>query len=119
AGAALSALIAWTGDSFGVFEAVRDLGRPARLFKVRQRGDRRYLEISPDQLGRPFLFSATVERGLGEKDFFSSRNHELEFLWTFRQVGDHVELAAKNTKYRAAPGAPLSKVIEDSIPDSA
>lgn len=112
-------LIGWTSDGIGVFDTFKDLGRPAALFKVRQRGDRRYLEIMPEQLGKPLLFSATIERGLGEKDFFSSRNYDLEFLWVFRKVGDHIELAAKNTKYRAEPGTPLEKMIEQSIPDSA
>ncbi len=90
----------------------------APFFELMEREGHLFFVLKPQDLGKPFLLSATLERGLGEKDFPSAMSSGLEFLAYFRRVADHVELVSKNTKYRAPEGAPLERTMTEAAPDS-
>ncbi len=86
------------------------------LFQVTESGGKYRLRISKEQLEKPYLLSATVERGLGSSLLLAPLQSG-EFLWYFRRSGGVVELAAKRTDYRAREGSPMARAIEHSIPD--
>ena len=78
---------------------------------------RHFMKLRKDQLGKPFLLYAMLDEAPGEKQLYASWLAG-DFLATFKQTGDTIELVAKNTRYQAAKGSPLERTFEKSIPDS-
>lgn len=76
------------------------------------------MSVRPEQLGRLMTLSATLERGLGEKDLYTRRADGFDRLVYLRRAGDFVELVARNTKFRAAPGSRLERAVREAVPDS-
>ena len=86
------------------------------LFFVREKEGRHLLTIYSGQLDKPFLFSATISRGLGEKGVYSGAPLE-HFLFTFRRVGNQIQFVRLNTDFRAAPGSPEAAGVKVAYPD--
>lgn len=122
AGAVLvSALALWLGWQTGSLESAwRAMTRkgPPPMMRTVRRGGRIFFDLGPEDMGRLRLFSAHVEKGLGEKDFYSSRMWEMSRLWYLRRTGEHVELVFKNDSFRAPPGSAQEKALAHSVPDA-
>jgi hypothetical protein len=116
---AAASVAALMGTGFASDLAARLPRRPSKqLFETARFDDRAAIRVRADQLGKPYLLSATLERGLGEKDFPSTRSLDMEFVWYFRRSGDHLELVRKNTAFRAPAGTAIARTLERSIPDT-
>lgn len=92
--------------------------RTEGLFDVLERGDKKYLDLKPGQLGRLHMLSGTVRRGLGEKNLATNTQWDFEFAFYFRRNDKRVELVRKNTLFRAAEGSALHKTLSRGVPDS-
>ncbi|MBI4052148.1 MAG: zinc-dependent metalloprotease [Elusimicrobia bacterium] len=116
----LSAAVTTMGSMPRHFKQAFGLNRPAgnSLFSIQKEGKKYLLTIRKDQFKKPYLLSITMEKGLSEKWLLSSLMWN-EFLWYFERVGDHVQLVAKNTQYRAQPDTPMQHSIEHAVPNSA
>lgn len=88
------------------------------LFQVVKAEGKHILLIHKEQFGKPYLLSATLEKGIGEKGLYSTWQWG-EFLWHFELAGEHVQLTAKNTQFRAPKDSPLARTFANSLPDSA
>jgi hypothetical protein len=102
-------------------DVVKDAKQADGLFGVWTKDDRVWIEIDPDQFGKPFFLTSNLNRGIGENRLFGGMMTYpagLTQVVEFRKVGSLVQLVAKNTKYTAAPGSPESRAVAAGFSDS-
>ncbi|MCM2327498.1 MAG: zinc-dependent metalloprotease [Lysobacter sp.] len=94
-------------------------------FTLHQKDEKVWIEIKPDQLDKPFFFSANVPRSIGERGLYGS---QMAGPWlapggdnqvaVWKKVGNQVQLIAKNTRFFAKDGTPQARFVEESFSDS-
>jgi len=74
-----------------------------------------YLELSPDQIGKEYLF--TLTRQSGDAYFFDASAMMWSFPFYFKKVNRRIQLIQKNLKFRADEPA-MKRAVENSISHS-
>lgn len=87
------------------------------FIKVLRKDDKVWLQLSPEQLKKPFFFSANVSKGLGEKGLTGSELGDSQ-LAEFRVINNQLQLVAKNTSFFADPGTPQEQFVKEDFADS-
>jgi Met-zincin/Domain of unknown function (DUF5117) len=87
------------------------------MFKVLRKDNKVWFSISPDDMNKPFFFSANISKGLGEKRMVGSEMGD-SYLAEFRRAGDQVQLVALHTENFAAPGTPQETFVKEGFADS-
>lgn len=87
------------------------------FFKILKKGDKVWLSITPEQLKKPFFFTANVAKSVGEKNLVGSEMGDAQ-LAEFRVAGNQVQLVARNTNYFAAEGSPQAQFVSEDFADS-
>ncbi len=98
-------------------EVIKNAKEKKGLFNVWQKEDRAWIAIQPDQMGKPFYFSTVRTKGVGERSVIAGlmgARHIVEF----RKVNGHIQLIAKNTRFRARANTPTERAVESSFSDS-
>ncbi len=98
-------------------EVVKDAKEDAGFFNVWKQGDRAWIEIRPEQLEKPFFFTVVRTHGVGEKMIIAGLMGARHIAY-FKKVNGHVQLIAKNTRFRARAGTPTERAVEESFSDS-
>jgi hypothetical protein len=85
-----------------------------------QNGDKLWLELRPDQLGKPFLFTPKIQSGIGEGLLLgglmtypvagAGGAQVVEFV----RVDQTIRLQARNTEVSAQPGTPEARAVKSS-----
>jgi hypothetical protein len=86
------------------------------LFKLYQKDDRLYLELTPDKMNRPFLCPIAVARGAGKGG--ETLNADEQWVLLFKRVGDKVHLVRRNVHFKAKAGSPTARAVETTYSDS-
>ncbi|NET37036.1 MAG: DUF5117 domain-containing protein [Cyanothece sp. SIO1E1] len=76
-----------------------------------------YAAIAPEQLNQNYLYTATLESGIGEAGLYSGLPLE-DFLFYFRQVHNKLHFVVRNVHFRAQPNDPAQKSINRLFSDS-
>lgn len=84
--------------------------RSIGLFTVYQRDERFWLELGPDDFGKPFFLSPKMASGIGEGGLFGGRMLAPRLV-EFRRVHNLVQLVARNTNFVAPPGTPEARAV--------
>jgi hypothetical protein len=85
-----------------------------------QKDDKLWLELPPEQLGKPFLFSPKVKSGIGEGLLLGGlmtypvAGAGGAQLVEFVRVHNTIRLQARNTEVSARPGTPEALAVEGS-----
>jgi hypothetical protein len=95
---------------------VKDAVALPGLFPLYQKEEKVFIELSPEQMGKPYYLSINRTRGLGEGFIFPFMMRG--YLVEFRRVGGLVQMIAKNAQFAAAEGTPLAKAARESFTDS-
>lgn len=98
-------------------DVIKDARQIEGFFTFWQKDERTWLEIRPEQLDRPFFFSAWLASGLGER-FFLPGLSAVEHVATLRRAGNNLQLIARNLRVRAPEGTPLAAAVRESYSDS-
>lgn len=96
---------------------IKDAKEQKGFFAVWQKDERAWLEIHPDQIGKPFFFGGSLTGGLGQSRFLPGLMGQ-EQIVEFNRVGNTVQLIAKNYRVRAPAGTPLARAVSESYSDS-
>ena len=102
-------------------DVIKDAKEDEGLFRLWTRDDRVWIEIAPDQFGKPFFLTSNLDRGIGEHRLFGGMMTYpagLSQVVEFRKYGSQVQLVAKNTKYTAAAGSPEARAVAAGFSDS-
>lgn len=99
-------------------ELVKDMEVLKGLFTFyRKAEDNKVLmEILPEQMDRVFLFTGSLEQGIGEKGVYAAQMGG-DFPFYFRRVGKSIQWVQKNTRFRAGEGTPEARFTARSFPD--
>lgn len=105
-------------------DVVKDASASPGYFKLWRKDDKVWIELTPEQLDKPFFMSVNLSRGLGERMLFAglmgNRSYGAggNYLVEFRRIGDNVQLIARNTKFVATPGSPEARAVKNAFSDS-
>lgn len=98
-------------------EVIKGATRQEGFVSVWRKDEKVWLEIPPDMLEKPFLFSANISHSVGEKGLFSSRMGP-SWLVKFRKIGaSQIQLVALNTDF-VASNPQMKTVLEQSYSPS-
>ncbi|WP_367848721.1 zinc-dependent metalloprotease [Rhodoferax sp. WC2427] len=84
--------------------------RSIGLFSMYQRDERFWLELGPDDFGKPFFLSPKMANGIGEGGLYGGRMLAPRLV-EFRRVHNVVQLVARNTDFVAPPGTPEARAV--------
>ena len=91
--------------------------RTSGLFTVYQRDERFWLELGPDDFGKPFFLSPKMASGIGEGGLVGGRMLAPRMV-EFRRLHNLVQLVARNTDFIAPPGTPEARAVAASYAPS-
>ncbi len=98
-------------------ELIKDAKETKGFFTLWRQDDRAWIEIRPDQLDKPFFFTTVRTTGVGERMVIAGLMGARHIVY-FRKVNGHIQLIAKNTRFRAQAGTPLARTVKESFSDS-
>ncbi len=78
------------------------------FFTLYKKRESLYLELRPEQMGKPILGIFSFSRGIGQ-NFLLGGLPLNDRLMEFQRSGDHVLVFEKNTRFLAPPGSPFEK----------
>ena len=106
-------------------EVIKDAREVAGLFKLHRKDEKTWIELTPEQLDKPFFFSMNIPRSVGERGLYGG---QMVGPWNsvsigahiavFHKIGSQVQLIAKNAQFFAAEGTPQARFVEQSFSDS-
>ena len=104
-------------------EVIKDAKEIPGLFNLYEKDDKVWIEIKPEQLNWPFLFTANLSHGIGEQLLYGGLmgyngiigSHS---VGTFRIAGNQMQLISKNLQYSAKPGSREARAVEQGFSDS-
>ncbi len=103
---------------------IKDARRIDGPLTVWQKEEKVWIELAPDQFGKPYLFSPKVKSGIGEA-FILGGLLALPVngaggmqVVEFQRVHNQVRLLARNTDALAKPGTPEARAVADSYSSS-
>jgi hypothetical protein len=117
AAASPAAAAAQPGQPKPFAEVIKDAKESTGLFPVWQKDERVWLEIAPDQLDKPFLFTANLSRGVGEMGVYGGMML-LNQIVVFKRIGNNMQLIAKNYEFTGGTNAPIAQGVREGFTDS-
>lgn len=98
-------------------EVIKDAKENKGFFTLWHRDERVWIEIRPEQLDQPFLFSTVLSRGIAQFPFVPGLLGNTEVA-SLRRIGNQVQLVVRNTIFRTPENSPLARAARDSVSDS-
>jgi hypothetical protein len=98
-------------------DVIKDAKEIKGLFTLWLKDEKLWIEIRPEQLDQPFLFSTVLSRGIAQLPFVPGLLGNTE-LASFHRIGNQVQLIARNTIFRTKENSPLARAVRDSVSDS-
>jgi hypothetical protein len=97
---------------------VKDARRIDGMMTMWQKDEKVWLELKPEDFGKPFFFSPKISQGLGEAGFYGGSMARTYSDWgapqivEFRKIHNVVQLLALNETFRARAGTPEARAVE-------
>ena len=100
-------------------EIIKDMDVIKGVFTFYRRADENkvYLEITPEQFEKTFLFAGSIERSVGERGLYSSQMGG-HFPFQFKLVGKNVQWIILNSTFTAASETPSERATRKSFGNS-
>jgi hypothetical protein len=96
---------------------VRDAVARRGFIDTYQKGDRLYAAVSRELLGRDFLMTQAISRGIGSNRLFGGTMLEGMVL-AFERRGDRLFLLRRNTRFVAPEGSAVARAVDLSFGSS-
>ncbi|MBN8488552.1 MAG: zinc-dependent metalloprotease, partial [Burkholderiales bacterium] len=102
----------------------KDAKRIDGLLPLWQKEEKVWIELRPEDLGRPFFLSPKIAKGLGENGLFGGLMVGRWMPWgrsqvvEFRRVANQIQMVARNDQYTAADGTPEAVAVKAAFSDS-
>jgi hypothetical protein len=98
-------------------EVIKDAKETPGFFRIWQKDEKVWIEIAPEQIGMPILFTANLSRGLGEQGVYGGMAL-LDQVVEFKRIGNAVQLIAKNYAFTGGTNGPIAQVVKEGFTDS-
>ena len=76
------------------------------------------VEIKQAQLGQDFLMLSSVARGVSQGLVLGGMTWGDDVLWSFRKVGDKIQVLRRQVKFKAKPGSPEATAVRLAYSDA-
>lgn len=102
---------------------IKDAKKTEGLLTLWQKDEKVWIELKPEDLGKPFLLSPKLASGIGENGLFggsmSLRSAATEEqLVEFRRIHNQIQLIARNTAFVAKAGTPEGRAVNAAFSPS-
>ncbi len=98
-------------------DVIKDAQEIPGLFTLWRKDEKVWIEIRPDQLDQPLLFSTVLSRGIAQLPFVPGLLGNSQVA-SFHRIGNQLQLVARNTLFKAPENSPLARAVRDSVSDS-
>ena len=98
-------------------DVIKDAKEHKGYFTLYQKDEKVWMEIRPEQFGKPFFFSNSVANAVGERGLYASSMQGSDHA-EFRKIGNQVQLIARNMAFHATPGTPQAHALAQGFSDS-
>ena len=98
-------------------EVVKEAKETPGLFPVWQKDEKVWIEVTPEQFGTPFLFTANLSRGVGEQGIYGGMML-MDQIVELKRIGNTVQLIAKNYAFTGGSNAPMVQGVKEGFTDS-
>ncbi|GAB2586760.1 zinc-dependent metalloprotease [Ramlibacter solisilvae] len=98
-------------------EVLKGATRQDGLLPIWRKDEKAWLEIPPEMVGKPFLFTANIANSVGERGLYASHMGMAQLV-QIRIVGRQLQLLAINTGYRAVADQGGKRAIEEAFSPS-
>ncbi len=98
-------------------EVVKDATEDQGFLTLWRKDRKVWIEILPEQFEQPMFLSNSLASGLGQQRFLPGLTGQ-EHMVVLRQLGDIVQLLARNLRVRAPEGTALQRAVQESYSDS-
>ena len=89
---------------------IKDARRIDGLFPLYQREEKVWVELRPEDFGKPFFLSPKLATGIGEASLFGGLMKSPQVI-EFRRIHNQVQMIARNTRYTARAGTPEGRAV--------
>ncbi|MEQ1683125.1 MAG: zinc-dependent metalloprotease [Burkholderiaceae bacterium] len=76
-----------------------------------------WLEIAPERIGKPFLFSVNVAQSVGERGLYGSQMGA-RWLVEFRRIGNQMQMVARQVGFRSPGDAAANRAVGEGFSES-
>jgi hypothetical protein len=107
------------GDEKPFADLVKDMDVHKGVFTFYRKAEENkiYLEITPEQFDRTFLFAGSIEQSVGERGLYSSQMGG-HFPFQFKLIGKNVQWIIQNSTFTAASSTPAERATRKSFANS-
>ena len=88
------------------------------LWTVYTKDQQILVDLKQAQLGQDFLMLSSIARGVSQGMVLGGMTLGDEVLWSFRKVGDKIQVLRRNVKFKAKPGTPEATAVKFAYSDS-
>ncbi len=89
---------------------IKDARKVDGLFTLYQREEKVWIELRPEDFGKPFFMSPKLATGIGEAQLFGGLMKAPQVI-EFRRIHNQLQMIARNTRYTAAAGTPEGRAV--------
>ena len=98
-------------------EVSKDAKRSDGFVPVWRKEEKVWLEIAPERLGKPMLFSINVAQSVGERGLYGSQMGP-RWLVEFRRIGNQMQMVAKQVAFRGNRDAAAGRAVGEGFSES-
>ncbi len=98
-------------------EVSKDAQRQDGFVPVWRKDEKVWLEIAPEQLNKPMLFTVNVAQSVGERGLYAGAMAR-EWLVEFRRVGNQIQVLARQQGFRALRDPVAARAVAEGFSDS-
>ncbi|MGQ9698213.1 MAG: zinc-dependent metalloprotease, partial [Armatimonadota bacterium] len=98
-------------------EVTKEAEKIEGLFTFYRKKDKVYVEIKPEQLDKDYIFTITLESGIGINGLYNGMPLS-DGLFCFRRVNDMLHFVIRNPGFRARKDLPVKRSVERAFSDS-
>ncbi len=95
----------------------KDAKRSDGFVPVWRKDEKVWLEIAPERLGKPFLFTINIAQSVGERSMFGSQMGP-NWMVEFRRIGNQMQMVARQLDFRADRDAANALAVSQGFSDS-
>jgi hypothetical protein len=105
-------------------DVIKDAKAIPGYFPLYEKDGKVWMEVRPEQIGKPFFFSMNIPRSIGERGLYGSQmggsfsEVEGSQIAMWKKIGDRLQLIAKNERFFANEGTPQAHFVAESFADS-
>ncbi|MFI4875234.1 MAG: zinc-dependent metalloprotease [Blastopirellula sp. JB062] len=99
---------------------LKDFKKVDGLIPMYHKGNRLYLELSPQHYSGEYIVLISISRGIGQYPLYGGFSWGFgdDWIWQFRKVDDNVHIVRKNVRFKADSNKPEARAVKHAYGDS-